>query len=53
VGAAGGGVYQSATKGQQVKVPAETRLDFQLEQPVTITVQPRAPSAPDANSASN
>jgi hypothetical protein len=53
VGAAGGGVYQSATKGQQVKVPSETRLDFQLEQPVTITVQPRAPSAPDANSASN
>jgi BON domain-containing protein len=53
VGAAGGGVYQSATKGQQVKVPAETRLDFQLEQPVTITVQPRAASAPDANSASN
>jgi hypothetical protein len=53
VGAAGGGVYQSATKGQQVKVPAETRLDFQLEQPVTITVQPRPPSAPDANSASN
>ena len=53
VGAAGGGVYQSATKGQQVKVPSETRLDFQLEQPVTITVQPRAPSAPDANSASD
>ncbi|MGC1582238.1 MAG: BON domain-containing protein, partial [Candidatus Acidiferrales bacterium] len=53
VGAAGGGVYQSATKPQQVKVPAETKLDFQLEQPVTITVQPRAANAPDANSASN
>ena len=53
VGAAGGGVYQSATKPQQVKVPAETKLDFQLEQPVTITVQPRAATAPDANSASN
>jgi hypothetical protein len=40
VGAAGGGVYQGATHGQQVKIPSETRLDFQLEQPVTVTVMP-------------
>jgi len=38
VGAAGGGIYQASTKGQQVKVPAETLLDFQLEQPATVTV---------------
>ena len=42
VGAAGGGVYQGATKGKQVKIPSETKLDFQLEQPVTVTVMPRA-----------
>jgi hypothetical protein len=41
VGAAGGGVYQGATRGKQVKIPSETKLDFQLEQPVTVTVTPR------------
>ena len=40
VGAGAGGVYQGATKGQQVKIPSETKLDFQLEQPVTVTVMP-------------
>jgi hypothetical protein len=40
VGAAGGGVYQGATHGEQVKIPSETKLDFQLEQPVTVTVMP-------------
>jgi len=45
VGAAGDGVYQGATKVQQVKVPAETKLDFQLEQPATVTVQPRVDTA--------
>ncbi len=40
VGAAGGGVYQGATHGQQVKIASETRLDFQLEQPVSVTVMP-------------
>jgi outer membrane lipoprotein SlyB len=42
VGAGAGGVYQSMTKGKHVKVPAETKLDFQLEQPVTVTVLPRS-----------
>lgn len=41
VGAGGGAVYQGATKGQQVKVPSETKLDFELSQSVTITVMPR------------
>ncbi|MGH9715364.1 MAG: BON domain-containing protein [Candidatus Acidiferrales bacterium] len=40
VGAAGGGAYQGATHGEQVKIPSETKLDFQLEQPVTVTVMP-------------
>jgi hypothetical protein len=40
VGAAGGGVYQGATHGKQVRIPSETKLDFQLEQPVTVTVMP-------------
>lgn len=41
VGAAGGGVYQGATGGKQVKIPSETKLNFQLDQPVTVTVMPR------------
>lgn len=40
VGAAGGGVYQGATHDGQVRIPSETKLDFQLEQPVTVTVMP-------------
>jgi len=42
-GAGVGGVYQASTSGKQVKVPSETKLDFQLEQPVTVTVMPPAP----------
>lgn len=42
VGGAGGGVYQGATHGKQVRIPSETKLDFQLEQPVTVTVMPRS-----------
>ena len=41
VGGAGGGVYQ-ATRGKKVKIPSETKLDFQLDQPVTIMVMPRS-----------
>jgi hypothetical protein len=41
VGAGGGAVYQGATKGKQVNIPSETKLDFQLSQPVTVTVMPR------------
>jgi hypothetical protein len=48
-GAAGGGIYGSSTKGKQVKIPAETKLDFQLEQPVTVTVMPHANGARDTN----
>lgn len=50
-GAGAGGVYQGATNGQQVKIPSETKLDFQLDQPATITVMPR--STPTSDSQSN
>ena len=37
VGAGAGGAVQVLTRGQQVKVPSETLLEFRLEQPVTVT----------------
>jgi outer membrane lipoprotein SlyB len=40
VGAAGGGTVQAVTKGQQIKIPSETRLDFRLENPVEVTYFP-------------
>jgi len=40
VGAAGGTAVSGMTKGQQIRVPAETRLEFRLESPVTITYDP-------------
>ena len=45
VGAGAGGVYQGTSKAKQVKVPSETRLDFLLDQPVTVTVMPHAAPA--------
>jgi BON domain len=51
IGAAAGGgtgaAVQVLTKGQQVKIPAETRLDFTLHDPVDITYLPpkRTPRA--------
>jgi hypothetical protein len=41
VGGGAGGVYQGATSGKAVKIASETKLDFQLDQPVTVTVLPR------------
>jgi BON domain len=41
IGAGAGVVLNGATRGKQVKIPSETDLDFQLEQPVTVTVIPR------------
>ena len=41
VGGGAGGVYQGATQGKAVKIPSETKLDFQLDQPVTVNVLPR------------
>jgi hypothetical protein len=40
VGAGAGTVAQVSTKGQQVKVPSETKLDFTLKQPLVVTMGP-------------
>ncbi len=40
VGAGAGTGVQAATKGQQIKIPSETRLDFRLEHPLDITYIP-------------
>jgi hypothetical protein len=37
-GAGAGTAVQASTKGQQVKVPAETKIDFTLKDPVTVTI---------------
>lgn len=37
VGAGGGTAVQAMTKGEQVKIPSETRLDFTLHAPVAVT----------------
>ena len=40
VGAGSGTAVQVLTKGKQVQVPSETKLDFELEQPVEISIMP-------------
>jgi BON domain-containing protein len=50
--AAGGGAgtgVQVFTKGQQVKIPSETRLDFTLQQPLEITYIPGKRSRQHSN----
>jgi hypothetical protein len=46
VGGGGGAAAEAATKGQQVRIASETKLDFNLQQPVDITY------SPDKNSSS-
>jgi BON domain len=46
VGGGGGAAAEAATKGQQVRIPSETKLDFNLQQPVDIAY------SPDKNSSS-
>ncbi len=38
VGAGAGTAVQAATKGQQVQIPSETKLDFTLKTPLTVTM---------------
>ncbi len=45
IGAAGGGVATAATKGEQIKIPSETKLDFTLKSPFTVTLNSSEPSA--------
>ena len=40
VGAGTGTVVQAVTKGKQIKIPSETKLEFKLEQPVEISYFP-------------
>jgi outer membrane biosynthesis protein TonB len=52
VGAGGGTAVQAMTKGQQVKIPSETRLDFTLHTPVDVTYIPGSkPPHPASSSA--
>jgi hypothetical protein len=37
-GAGAGAATQASTKGQQVKVPPETKIDFTLKEPVNVTL---------------
>jgi hypothetical protein len=49
IGAGGGTAVQAATKGQQVKIPSETKLDFTLRSPVTVSLPPRTSAQPPQN----
>ncbi len=51
VGAGGGTAVQAMTKGEQVKIPSETKLDFTLHSPVAVTYIPgkKASHAPPAS----
>lgn len=40
VGGTGGTAVQVLTKGQQIRVPSETRLDFRLQAPLEVTYLP-------------
>ena len=41
IGAGGGTAAQAATKGKQVELASETRIDFVLRVPFTATIQDR------------
>jgi hypothetical protein len=45
IGGGGATAVQVFTRGQQVKVPSETQLDFQLQAPVTVTYLPASQAA--------
>ena len=47
-GGAGAGV-NAVTRGQEVELPSETRIDFHLQAPITLTVPNHRPSTPQNN----
>jgi hypothetical protein len=49
VGAGAGAGAQVFTKGQQIKVPSETRIDFRLDQPIVVTYMPGENPRPRRN----
>jgi hypothetical protein len=53
LGAGGGTAVQAATRGQQVKIPSETRLDFTLHAPVLVTYLPPKKSVPATSTDAN
>lgn len=53
VGAGSGTAVQALTHGEKVKIASETRLDFTLHDPVTVTYFPRKPRANQSASQSN
>jgi BON domain len=40
IGAGAGTGVQAATKGQQIKIPPETKIDFTLKTPIQVTMNP-------------
>lgn len=50
-GGGGGAAVQGLTHGQQIKIPAETRLDFTLHDPVDVTYLPTKRARPSGSSA--
>lgn len=50
VGVGGGTAVQALTKGQQVKIPSETRLDFTLHAPAEVTYVPHQKTSSSAPS---
>lgn len=49
IGAGSGTAVQAATKGQKVRIPSETHLDFTLRDPLDVTFVPsKKPSRPSA-----
>lgn len=52
-GAGAGTGINAATRGQQVKIPAETMLNFTLQQPLSLTTSRTAGSPPSANQPSD
>jgi len=44
IGGGAGTAVQVATKGKQVRVPSETKIGFELKQPITISYLPASPS---------
>jgi len=40
IGAATGGGIQALGRGPQIKIPSETKIDFTLKTPITVTTRP-------------
>jgi BON domain len=52
-GGGGGAAVQGLTHGQQIKIPAETRLDFTLHDPVDVTYLPAKRTRASSSSSSS